>query len=118
MGILTIIGPIMVAFVADRIMDHQLKLISIDDDMVMLIFFAAAIVLSLLALFWLRHGWIAEEAKRKVGVVTFNNDVTIIGDGTKDPQVITGDKLNNYDWLSENGKKEGAARMEKTIGET
>ena len=34
--------------------------------MVRLIFFAAAIVLSLLALFRLRHGWIAEEAKRKV----------------------------------------------------
>ncbi len=24
-------------------------------------------------------------ANRKVGVVTFNNDVTVIGDGTKDP---------------------------------
>lgn len=57
-------------------------------------------------------------ANRKVGVVTFNNDVTIIGDGTKDPQVITGDKLNNFDWLSENGKKEGVARMEKSIGDT
>ena len=33
----------------------------------MLVIFAAAIVLSLLALFRLRHGWIAEEAKRKVG---------------------------------------------------
>ncbi|MDP6679388.1 MAG: hypothetical protein QGG72_10855, partial [Verrucomicrobiota bacterium] len=68
MGILTIIGPIMVAFVADGIMDHQLKLISIDDDMVTLVVFATAIALSLHALFWLRHGWIAEEAKRKVGV--------------------------------------------------
>ena len=48
-------------------MDDQLNLISVDKDMVRLIFFAAAIVLSLLALFRLRHGWIAEEAKRKVG---------------------------------------------------
>ena len=29
-----------------------------------------AIALSLLALFWLRHGWIAVEAKRKVGVLS------------------------------------------------
>ncbi|MBC8244800.1 MAG: ankyrin repeat domain-containing protein [Verrucomicrobia bacterium] len=69
MGIVTIIGPIMVAVVADRIAKDQFNLRSGDRfDMVMLIFFAAAIVLSLLALFWLRHGWIAEEAKRKVGV--------------------------------------------------
>lgn len=54
---------------------------------------------------------------RKVGVVTFNNDVTILGDGTQDPQVVTGDKLNNYDYLVENGEKE-ASRMDKTIGET
>lgn len=31
--------------------------------------------------------------ERKVGVVTFNGDVTIIGDGTKDPMTIAGDKL-------------------------
>jgi hypothetical protein len=42
---------------------------------------------------------------RRVGVVTFNNDVTVIGDGTKNPQTITGDKLFNYDWLVENGDK-------------
>jgi hypothetical protein len=37
--------------------------------------------------------------ERKLGVVTFNNEVTIIGDGTKNPQVIAGDKLYDYDWL-------------------
>jgi hypothetical protein len=42
---------------------------------------------------------------RKVGVVTFNNEVTLIGDGSVDPQTITGDKLNNFDWLCENGQK-------------
>jgi hypothetical protein len=41
---------------------------------------------------------------RKLGIVTFNNEVTIIGDGSKDPQVITGDKLFNYDYLIENGQ--------------
>jgi len=30
---------------------------------------------------------------RKVGVVTFNNEVTILGDGTKNPYTITGDRL-------------------------
>lgn len=56
--------------------------------------------------------------KRKVGVVTFNHEVTMIGDGSKDPQVITGDKLMNYDYLENNGKTEGASRLEKSIGET
>merc|ERR1719482_2043443 len=51
-------------------------------------------------------------ADRKVGIVAFNNDVTIIGDGLKDPQTITGDKLFNYDFLTQNGEKEGAMRME------
>lgn len=33
---------------------------------------------------------------RKVGIVTFNNEVTIIGDGISDvPVVIAGDKLND-----------------------
>lgn len=49
--------------------------------------------------------------KRKIGVVTFNGDVTVLGDGSKDPTTITGDKLNNYKWLLENGKKEGANSM-------
>ena len=31
--------------------------------------------------------------KKKVGIVTFNNEVIIIGDGTEDPEIITGDKL-------------------------
>lgn len=56
--------------------------------------------------------------KRKIGVVTFNGDVTVLGDGSKDPSTITGDKLNNYDWLLENGQKEGKDKMQKTIGET
>lgn len=55
---------------------------------------------------------------RKAGVVTFNGDVTIIGDGSKDPTTVTGDKLMDYDWLLENGKKEGLLRMEKSINET
>lgn len=36
---------------------------------------------------------------RKLGLVTFNNEVTIIGDGTKAPQTVTGDKLFDHDFL-------------------
>jgi hypothetical protein len=33
---------------------------------------------------------------RKVGIVTFNGEVTILGDGTTDVTSITGDRLNNF----------------------
>lgn len=42
--------------------------------------------------------------QRKVGIVTFNNEVQVIGDGTKDSQCISGDKLDNFEYLKENGK--------------
>jgi len=38
-------------------------------------------------------------AERKLGIVSFNHEVTVYGDGASDPQVITGDKLNDYDYL-------------------
>lgn len=56
--------------------------------------------------------------KRKVGVVTFNNEVTVIGDGTKPAQVITGDKLLDFDYLENNGKTQAASHMQNSIGET
>jgi len=40
-----------------------------------------------------------EQPNRKVGIVTFNNEVTVVGDGTKTPETITGDKLYNFDQL-------------------
>jgi hypothetical protein len=40
---------------------------------------------------------------RKLGIVTFNSEVTILGDGSKPPQIVAGDKLYNYDFLIENG---------------
>jgi len=42
-------------------------------------------------------------ADRKLGLVSFNHEVSIIGDGSEDAQIIGGDKLNNYDYLIENG---------------
>ena len=68
LGIMTFAGPILVAFFAVIFADKQLNFSGTDNDKLgTLIFFATAIVLSLLAMFRLRHGWIAEEAKRKVG---------------------------------------------------
>lgn len=37
-----------------------------------------------------------DHPNRKVGVITFSDDVVIIGDGhSNEPTVIAGDKLNN-----------------------
>ena len=55
---------------------------------------------------------------RKVGIVTFNGEVTIIGDGCKVPQTIAGDKLFDYDFLVNNGVSEGAGRMQNVISQT
>ena len=55
---------------------------------------------------------------RKVGLVTFNGEVTVVGDGTKPPQTIAGDKLTDYDFLIQNGISEGAKRLENTISNT
>ena len=42
----------------------------------------------------------------------------IIGDGTQDPQIISGDKLNDYDYLVKNGHEQGNLRMTKKINES
>ncbi|CDW86904.1 type a von willebrand factor domain-containing protein [Stylonychia lemnae] len=55
---------------------------------------------------------------RKVGIVTFNSEVTIIGDGSKAPQIIAGDKLFSYDYLIENGTAEGQNRLQHAINKT
>ena len=41
----------------------------------------------------------AAAPKRKLGIVTFNNEVTVIGDGSQAPRTIAGDKLYDYDQL-------------------
>jgi hypothetical protein len=56
--------------------------------------------------------------ERKVGVVTFNHEVSIIGDGTKVPQTITGDHLNNFEYLQNNGKAQAAERLTQPVGST
>lgn len=41
--------------------------------------------------------------ERKVGIVTFSSDVTIIGDGTTEPYTLAGDKLNSFQACYEAG---------------
>ena len=51
-------------------------------------------------------------ADRKLGLVAFNNEVTVVGDGTQDAQMIVGDKLEDYDYLINNGTEQGKMRMQ------
>jgi len=46
-----------------------------------------------------------EHPNAKVGLVCFNSEVLIFGDGTQDITVVTGDKLHDYDALLEGGRK-------------
>ena len=42
---------------------------------------------------------------RKVGLITFNNDVAIIGDGKGEPKFIAGDKLCKFKVITKNIQK-------------
>lgn len=55
---------------------------------------------------------------RKIGLVTFNNEVTIIGDGSGVPTTVAGDKLHNYEFLLANGVSSAATQFKKSIKET
>ena len=59
-----------------------------------------------------------EKSKRKVGLISFNGDVTVIGDGSQVPQVISGDKLSKYDYLMENGQKIAKTHMQQGVDTT
>lgn len=41
--------------------------------------------------------------ERKLGIVSFNNEVTVYGDGGQNPQTVAGDKLMDYEFLMSNG---------------
>jgi len=56
--------------------------------------------------------------ERKLGVVTFNHEVQVIGDGTQAPVTIAGDHLSNFEYLENNGKAQAAQRMTKPVSET
>jgi len=42
--------------------------------------------------------------ERKVGIVTFNDEVCVIGDGNGNPEIIVGDKLFKQDVIMQIGK--------------
>lgn len=44
-----------------------------------------------------------EHPNKHVGLITFNNDVTLVGDGKVEPVVVTGDHLNSYEELNRIG---------------
>ena len=56
--------------------------------------------------------------QRKLGIVTFNNEVQVIGDGMQAIQTITGDHLNDFDYLQNNGKAQAAQKMTQPISAT
>ncbi len=67
-GFLTSVGPILMTLVAVIVADKQLKFSGFENDKLGAIFlYVTAVPLNLLALLLLRHGWIAKEAKRRVG---------------------------------------------------
>ncbi len=55
---------------------------------------------------------------RKIGLVTFNNEVTIIGDGIKPPVTVAGDKLFDHDFLLKNGVDSSQTLFQKSIKDT
>lgn len=44
-----------------------------------------------------------ETPEKRVGIITFSDEVTLIGDGTQEPVVISGEKLNSWERLGEIG---------------
>lgn len=54
--------------------------------------------------------------KRKVGLVSFSNQVNVIGDGSQVPKVFAGDRLNDKDLLMKESEKLESSYMGKEIG--
>ena len=55
---------------------------------------------------------------RKIGVVAFNNEVIAYGDGSSDPEIITGDKLLNKDTCLTIGVEKYDSLITSTIAES
>lgn len=54
---------------------------------------------------------------KKVGLVTFSSDVNVYGDCVQVPQVISGDKLSDFEFLKKNGIDVTDTHLKKPIGE-
>lgn len=57
----------------------------------------------------------ANNPNRPVGIVTFNNEVVIYGDGSGDPLTIAGDRLSNFEQLTEAGAQ---FALQRTVGDS
>lgn len=57
---------------------------------------------------------------RKIGLVVFDNEIEIIGDGVEKPMYVTAEDnmLNDYQKLLTNGQAQAGERMNKVIRET
>lgn len=56
---------------------------------------------------------------RKFGLVTFNDEVTIIGDGVSgEEKIITGDKLYKFDQVLQESKSYASTHMQVPISES
>mmetsp|Transcript_41405 Transcript_41405/g.36772 ORF Transcript_41405/g.36772 Transcript_41405/m.36772 type:complete len:124 (-) Transcript_41405:1168-1539(-) len=55
---------------------------------------------------------------RKAGLVVFNDDVLIVGDGLSNPITITGDKLNKHDICLNQGIEAYQSHMAKPIADS
>ena len=53
--------------------------------------------------------------ERKVGLVTFSDDVKIIGDGKKDPICIGSESMDDYNVILKNGIAAGTTQMSSNI---
>jgi hypothetical protein len=59
-----------------------------------------------------------EHPNQKVVLVTFNNEVTILGDGSQIPITVAGDKLWDYDCLLSEGSRAISEWQLKSIQES
>lgn len=61
-----------------------------------------------------------DNPERKIGLVVFDNEVEIIGDGVEKPFMVTAadNMLNDYQKLLTNGQAQAGERMNKAIRET
>ena len=54
---------------------------------------------------------------QKVGLVSFSNDVNIHGDCSQVPEVVSGDKLNDFEYIKKNGIDSTDSHLQKPVGE-
>jgi len=56
---------------------------------------------------------------RKLGIVQFESDVSIVGDGSQHPEILSqySPAMNDKEFLIKNGTKQAAVKMTKTISE-